>query len=98
MPVYEAQCSKCNTIHEFIEVYENRDNTPKCCGKRTVRGVFTPIHVNATLKYGYTQGKNIISMDEGRQEAEHQKKQREAAYKKNRRAEIERVVRQATNS
>lgn len=45
--IYEAQCKKCNKIHEYIAKVADRENTPSCCGNKTVQGIFTPPQVGA---------------------------------------------------
>src|SRR5665213_2593626 len=45
--IYEAQCQKCSKVHEYIAKVIDRHNTPKCCGRHTVQGIFTPPQVGA---------------------------------------------------
>lgn len=56
MPVYEAQCQKCErTADYFASIAERNDNVPSCCGKqmqRIISGTFVqgdiPAYVSPT--------------------------------------------------
>lgn len=45
--LYEAQCSKCHTMHEYFSSVADREITPVCCGKHTVKGIFSAPMVGA---------------------------------------------------
>ena len=42
MAVYESQCKKCQKVHEYISSIAERQNTPKCCGAKTVKIMVAP--------------------------------------------------------
>ena len=35
MPVYEAKCHECGTVHSYYQTVDNRHETPECCGAKT---------------------------------------------------------------
>lgn len=37
MPVYEAQCAKCEKVHTYWSTIQDRDVTPPCCGGFTAK-------------------------------------------------------------
>lgn len=39
--IYESQCSKCEKVHEYSVPVAEMENTPKCCGKKTQRVIFS---------------------------------------------------------
>ena len=51
--IYEARCSKCGRIHEYHSSVEDRNKTPKCCGRKTKKGIFTPSMVGAMSWTGH---------------------------------------------
>lgn len=40
--IYEAQCPKCGKTHEYSRPVTERNDTPICCGKKTVKAILTP--------------------------------------------------------
>lgn len=41
MPIYESICTKCGTRHEYVSTISRCSDTPKCCGKKTEKRIFT---------------------------------------------------------
>ena len=46
--IYEARCPKCRRLHVYRRKMEQRNDTPECCGMKTLR-IISPT-------YGYVNG------------------------------------------
>lgn len=115
--IYESQCKKCKRIHEYsARVDDRRKDAPRCCGTKTVLGIFTPPMVGAmswtgwkgTMVNGkwmesgsdykaYMKKNNMISLDEGKQEAASVRKAQKKKYEADLTKTVERVVHEATS-
>jgi hypothetical protein len=42
MPIYESLCGVCKKVQEYVRPASQYLDTPFCCGKKTVKGIFTP--------------------------------------------------------
>lgn len=41
MPVYESKCGKCGRIHEYVRTIAEYDQTPECCGEKTIKVILS---------------------------------------------------------
>jgi hypothetical protein len=58
--IYESRCGKCGRVHEYSKPVAERENTPTCCGKKTVKGIFTAPQVGA-MSFG--REKSFVATD-----------------------------------
>ena len=68
-PVYEYLCPKCGKTHEAVRTVDERNNGPRCCGRKTKKQI-SHYHVaplfNAYRVAGAERGKVIRSRGEHR--------------------------------
>lgn len=41
MPLYEAQCNKCSSVHQYIKPVSQCRDTPLCCGEQTKKVILS---------------------------------------------------------
>jgi len=43
MAMYQSVCPVCKKLHIYRESIEGRNNTPSCCGYKTIRKITPPM-------------------------------------------------------
>ena len=121
--IYESICPTCGTEHEYIRSVAERNDTPVCCGAKTIKIIATAPSVGAMSwgieksfhmpdgKHGgqgtlitsgseykeYMKKNNLVSADEGAQEANIQKKRRAKEEKRRRKQAVIDAVKKHTS-
>lgn len=100
--VYESVCTQCGKEHEYVAKMADREKTPRCCGKKTVQQISTPMigAMSWTHAKGIHLGKQWISdggtykkyMKENGMVSESESKDRIADAHKRRKVEHEKSI------